>query len=151
MFRSTIHALGKSKISLKYPKPLDVKTIELRKFPRISFDPNKECFVTLSFRNFSVGQDDYELNFQLLDISQNGLCLIVSTQNKSLMQDYSYDLYLTHLSNTEISTPIELEKKYIEPFRYRKNGKSVFSLRVGMKLLKKLDKDTMDNFVKENF
>ena len=148
MFRSSITKISKNLITLNFPLVVDVKTIELRGEPRISFDLSDEYFVSLGVIHDGKWQKEQVLRFPVVDISESGVCLLVSDQNKNFLKN-SLVLIITHLGGVELDKPVSLEQKYSTPFRYRKNGKSFFNIRVGFSLSEKLPQDKISAFMDE--
>lgn len=150
MFRSSIATINKNEISLNFPLFADVKTIEMRGEPRIGFDLKIEKFVTIGVLHLGQLQNEQSLKFQIMDISESGLCVLVSDKNKNFLTN-SLNLALIQLGGLELDNPIILSQKYSSPYRYRKDGKSIYCIRVGFELEEKITKNQIKIFIDESF
>jgi hypothetical protein len=148
MFKANIVQQYGSYITIGNPSHESVKTIELRAEPRIAFDLEEDTLITLTITRNELAQKDHILRFQVVDISDSGICLLVSNQNKKFMED-STEMYITHLGPIKLQEKIPLEKQYIRDFRYKKSGKNIFSNRVGFKLTLKFDPSDLASFLKQ--
>lgn len=142
MFRSSIAKLSGSLVTLNFPLVADVKTIELREEVRINFDLSEERFITIGMLHNGKWNKEQALKFQLLDISESGVCVLVTDENKNYLQN-SKVLAITHLGSMELSMPVFMIQKYASKFRYRKNGKGYFRIRIGFKLKDKIKKEIL--------
>ena len=149
MFRSKMAKMIGDKVTLRFPLVADVKTIELRSEARTFFDLNEERFLSLAVLHNGIIQKEQIIKLQVIDISESGLCVLVSDKNKNFIQS-SLILVLTHLGSEELNKPISLSQKYSSKFRYRKNGKGYFRIRVGFELQEKLKKSILSEFIYAN-
>ncbi len=146
MFKTKIKKIGTNSIITDIPHGDNVKTIELRAETRISLDLNEERLVSLSFVHKGKEETENELRFQVVDISDSGISLIVSNQNKNFIENCQ-EFVLTHLAGQKLSEPIKLEKRHMADFRYKKLGKIINSNRVGFKLNSKFIRDELISFI----
>jgi hypothetical protein len=147
MFKAKIIQVNGTYISISNPTCETVKTIELRSEPRTPFDLEEDKLITLTIIRNELAQKDHMLRFQVVDISESGICLLVSNQNKRFMEE-SFEMYITHLGKIELKKPIPLQRQYIKDFRYKKLGKNVFSNRIGFKLTIKFEPTELTDFLK---
>lgn len=114
--------------------PVEIKTMELRAFPRLAFQANDDKVVSVK-PSLSGNRDaGNELQVRAVDISQYGLGLLVSEQNRSFLKNNRI-LWLTKLGDETLDYPILAEVVYmnneIEPKFQMKRQKD---LKVGLKL-----------------
>lgn len=133
--------------SIHFAFPLEVKTLELRLSPRHQFLPNEDRVV--SVRPSLTGKKDQgaELNFRALDISSQGLGLMVSEHNRSFLKNNRI-LWITKLGERELSHPFLAEVVYInselEPrFQLRKQK----NLKVGLKISGEIPREMVQQFI----
>lgn len=117
--------------SIHFAFPEMIKTQELRHFPRHSFTPHQDKFVTIR----SSGRDGgNELKVRAMDISQFGLGLVVSEQNRNFLKNNRI-LWITGLQDIALENPVLAEIVYmnseIDPKFISKKQKS---LKVGLKI-----------------
>ncbi len=117
-----------------FPFPAEVKTLELRTNPRHHFGPQIER--TVSFRPSIMGKRESgsELQVRALDISEQGLGLLVSEQNRSFLKNNRI-LWITRLQNDILEYPVLAEVVYLNSevdarYLHRKQKE----LKVGLKL-----------------
>lgn len=147
MLKSTILDQRGSYITISNPSTQAVKTIELRSEQRIPLDIEEEKLITLTITRGELAQKEHVLRFQVVDISESGICLLVSNQNKKFMEESS-EVYITHLGPNKLEEPIAVSRLYIKDFRFKKLGKNVFSNRVGFKLSEKFCPEELHDFLK---
>ncbi len=138
MFKTSISEILGSYITVSNPINDSVKTIELRNESRVSFDLNEETLITMSIIRKEVTKGERILRFQISDISESGICLLVSNQNRQFIED-SREIYITHLGSHKLEEPMPVIRQYTEDFRFKKLGKNSFTNRVGFKLDEKFD------------
>lgn len=121
--------------SINFSFPEVIKTQELRGKPRHTFKAAQDKFVKLKSTMSSGAIDGgSELNVRALDISENGLGLIVSEQNRNFLKNNRI-LWVTGLENMNLPNAVLAEVIYInsevEPqFQIKKQK----SLKVGLKI-----------------
>lgn len=120
---------------LHFSFPELVKTQELRKHPRLSFTPNQEKFVTLKSSATSLrGDTGNELKVRAMDVSEYGLGLVVSEQNRNFLKNNRI-LWITGLQDQTFDHPVLAEVVYmnseVDPKYISKKQKS---LKVGLKV-----------------
>lgn len=121
--------------SLNFSFPEMIKTMELRNKPRHTFKAAQDKFVTLKSTISSGAADGgSELKVRALDISETGLGLIVSEQNRNFLKNNRI-LWVTGLENMNLPHSVLAEVIYInsevEPQFQIKRQKS---LKVGLKI-----------------
>ena len=72
---------------LHFSFPELIKTQELRKFPRHTFRLSQDKFVTLRSSSPNFREGGGELKVRAMDISQYGLGLVVSEQNRNFLKN----------------------------------------------------------------
>jgi hypothetical protein len=130
-YRSTVFKITQfrqTQSSVHFPFPEEIKTLELRSNPRQQFPPDKEKVISLR------PHAGNELHVRALDISQNGLGLIVSEFNRSFFKN-NRTLLVTKLGEHCLTQPIHGEVVYIKNeaesrYQIRKQKE----LKVGLKL-----------------
>jgi|LULF01.1.fsa_nt_gb hypothetical protein len=147
MFKTVIERIEGKYVFIKLPKANDIKTIELRSEPRTSVDLNQEILITLSIMKGNSTYNQHVLRFQLVDISNSGICLLISNQNKIFIEQ-SDELMITHLGSVELKRPIKINMQYMLDYRYKKQGKNIFSNRAGFKLDEKFLEEELGEFLK---
>lgn len=121
--------------SLYFSFPEMIKTLELRKTPRHMFKPAQEKYVTLRSSVTGPMRDTgSELKVRAMDISENGLGLVVSEQNRNFLKNNRI-LWVTGLQDRTLDYPVLAEVVYInsevDPKFVIKKQKS---LKVGLKV-----------------
>ena len=121
--------------SLSFALPEHVKTQELRGCPRHSFKAEQEKFVTLkSSLKDSTSELGGKLNVRAMDISEYGLGLVITEQNRNFLKNNRI-LWITGLQDTQLSSPIPAEVMYLNSevdskFQIKKQK----TLKVGLKV-----------------
>lgn len=120
--------------SIHFPFPAEIKTLELRAFPRHQFLPNQDKTIGLKPTLSGGRESGNELFVRAVDISQYGLGLIVSEQNRSFLKNNRI-LWVTKLGDYQLDHPILAEVVYmnneIDPrFQIRRQKE----MKVGLKL-----------------
>jgi hypothetical protein len=120
--------------SVHFAFPEEIKTLELRSYPRHQFLPDKEKVISLK-PSLAGGRDTgTELRVRALDISQYGLGLIVSEFNRSFLKNNRI-LWVTKLGVHHLNHPVLAEVVYINnevESRYQMRKQK--ELKVGLKL-----------------
>jgi hypothetical protein len=119
---------------LHFSFPELIKTQELRTFPRHSFKPSQDKFVTLRSSSPNMREGGGELKVRAMDISQFGLGLVVSEQNRNFLKNNRV-LWITGLQDQVLDHPVLAEVIYINSevdpkFMYKKQK----TLKVGIKI-----------------
>jgi hypothetical protein len=132
VFKVTDFRRGPTSIHFSFPK--EIKTQELRLFPRQQFLPNQERHVSLRPAATTTRDSGNDLQARVLDISESGVGLIVSETNRFYLKNNRI-LWLNKLGETPLDYPIICEVVYINTevdskFQTRKQKE----LKVGLKL-----------------
>ena len=150
-YRDTVFKISdfrKNTGALHFTFPELVKTQELRKNPRITFKREQEKFVTLkSSLNFGAKDLGSELKVRAFDISETGLGLIISEQNRSFLKNNRI-LWITGLQNDFFEAPVVAEVIYmntdVDPgFQIKKQK----ILKVGLKISGNFPEDIFSHFI----
>ncbi len=150
-FRTSVFKILKfrqNQDSLYFPFPDLIKTIELREFPRHVFRAVQEKYVTLRATQNDVSIDTgNELKVRAMDISVQGLGLVVSEQNRSFFKNNRI-LWITGLQEMRLVHPVLAEVVYInsevDPQYQIKKQKS---LKVGLKISGTFQEDIYHHFI----
>ena len=137
-----------SYITIDFPDIKSTQTIESRSEVREYFDLADDVLVTLLIKKPTKGQIDHVLRFQIADISNSGICLIISNQNKKFMEDAT-EMFITYLGSVKLEKPISIQRLYIKDFRYKKLGKNLFSGRCGFRLASEFVPGELAGFLKK--
>jgi hypothetical protein len=133
--------------SVSFPFPAEIKTRELRHALRYQLTGNKEKFVIL--KPISRTDNATEIKVRAQDISQHGIGLIVSEQNRSFIKNNRI-IWVTKLQDIELATPILAEVVYlnseVDP-KVANPNKKVKELKVGLKLSGTIPQDVLNEFV----
>jgi hypothetical protein len=137
---------GRRQVQFQLPK--EIKTLELRAYPRHLFRPEEERLI--SFRPSVPGNRDSgsELTFRVLDVSQYGLGILVSEQNRFFLKNNRI-LWMTHLGDHKLEYPILAEVTYFtSEGGYKSHLKSHKELKVGLRLSGMIPTPVFDQFTK---
>lgn len=148
-FRSTIfkgELLGQKDGYIFVNVPDEIQYEELREFPRFSFGPEEDRAATIGIDSSLVSQSVYTIKVKLLDISQTGMGMIVSSANHDLIR-YN-DIQLLSLGDYNFSEGIASEVMYSAGHSYRFNGKRVKGHRIGTRFASYIEQDIIDSFVR---
>lgn len=129
--------------------PIHVKTQELRSFARKKFKPKDDKVVTFSMANDITFGARQSLSFQVVDISQIGVCILISDKNKQLIET-SDELYITQLGAFELPEPVQIDLKYLSRIRFRSKGKTKLSNRAGISFSQKIPENFLNDFYINN-
>lgn len=134
-YRTSVFKISKfrqTQNTLSFSFPDLIKTEELRTYPRHTFKVAQDKFVTL--RSSTAKENGSELKVRAIDISETGLGLVVSEQNRSFLKNNRI-LWITGLQDTSLEKPVLAEIVYmnseIDPKYIIKKQKS---LKVGLKI-----------------
>jgi len=144
LFKGKVVSIDQSVISVYLPE--EIKTLELRQNKRIAFMPKDEKKIYLELAPEITSERVYQLAFTALDVSTGGVSIIVSDNNKQLVESSGKQL-LTALGGFELEKPVLLDLRYSQTFRYRIRGKTFLSNRYGFKFLEDIDQSVLDQFI----
>lgn len=114
--------------------PTEVKTLELRAFPRHMFLPNQDKVVSLKPSLSGNRESGNELQVRALDISQYGLGLLISENNRSFLKNNRI-LWVTRLGEYSLGQPVLAEVVYLNnEVDARYQNRKQRDLKVGLKL-----------------
>ena len=134
--------------SIHFSFPVELKTQELRTKPRHQFDVNTDKAITIKPSITAGGKDTApELTVRVFDVSESGIGLMVSEQNRSYLKNNRI-LWLTKLGGETLANPLLAEIVYINneidpKFQKRKQK----DLKVGLKLSGTLPTDIYNKFI----
>ncbi len=122
-----------------------IKTQELRNYPRLKFRAAQDKFVTL--RSSTARESGSELKVRAMDISESGLGLVVSEQNRNFLKNNRI-LWVTGLQDSTLEHPVLAEVVYmnseVDPKFVMKKQKS---LKVGLKVSGAFPEDIYRRFL----
>ena len=146
-YRTSIFKIGEfrqNQDSLHFSFPELIKTEELRTTPRHKFRAAQDKYITL--RSSSGRENGSELKVRTMDVSESGLGLVVSEQNRSFFKNNRV-LWLTGFQESTLVHPVLAEVVYInsevEPEFIIKKQKS---LKVGLKISGTIPEDLYSRF-----
>lgn len=110
VFKVSDYKEGKNTLHFAFPK--EIKTLELRSFPRYVFSHEKEK--SISIRPSLAGNREHgsELQVRALDISQYGFGVLVSEHNRQFLKNNRI-LWVTQVGLSKLDHPILAEVVYI--------------------------------------
>lgn len=127
--------------------PAEIKTLELRAFPRHMFLPNQDKVISLKPSLSGNRETGNELQVRALDISQYGLGLIVSESNRSFLKNNRI-LWVTRLGDWGLQHPVLAEVVYMNnEVDTRYQGRKQRDLKVGLKLSGFFPSEIYDHFI----
>lgn len=130
VFKVSEYRQGHDSVYFSFPEL--IKTQELRFNPRQNFRASQEKFVTL--KSLNSNDAGSELKVRAMDVSETGLGLVVSDQNRHFLKNNRI-LWVTGLQESKLDHPVLAEVVYInqevDPKFVIKRQKS---LKVGLKL-----------------
>lgn len=144
LFKGHVVAVEHDIITVYLPE--EVKTLELRGAPRTHFMPKDEKKVHMEVAQEITSDKSYHMAFTALDISETGISLIVSDNNKNLIESSGKHV-LTDLGSIHLEKSILLDLRYGQAFRYRVRGKTYMSNRFGFKFLYPIDPAILNQFI----
>lgn len=144
VFKVVHFRVGQSSIHFSFPK--EIKTQELRTYPRKSFLANVEKVISLKP---STGGTDKgpEIQVRALDISQFGLGLLVSEYNRSFLKNNRI-LWITKLGDKVLEYPVLGEVVYMNnDVDSKLSTRKQKEIKVGLKLSGVFPLDTYQQFI----
>lgn len=126
--------------------PEEVQTLELRAQPRQKFKPSDARYVTISVGVQLMAGASQALKYQLVDISKNGISIVVSPKNIKYFED-GITFKLTTLMDHELLHKLDMQLIYFRPIKYRQKGKIVSGFRVGLKIYQSLTDLDLQRFL----
>lgn len=147
VFKITKYRQNQDTIYFSFPEL--IKTEELRMFPRHTFKPIQEKYVSLrSTMNDVAKEGGNELKVRAMDVSEHGLGLVVSEHNRNFLKNNRI-LWITGLQDMKLVYPVLAEVMYInsevDPKFLIKKQKS---LKVGLKISGTFQEDVYQHFLK---
>jgi hypothetical protein len=143
VFKGEVVSIEGDIVTIYFPK--DVKAQELRSSPRQEFRVKDDKNVILKIAPKVESDKSIDLIFKVLDISKEGICLVVSDNNRQYLKNTKKHL-LTHLGEMELPKGVFLELKYIQRYRYRHLGQLHIVNRAGFQLVGDFDKSLYKEF-----
>jgi hypothetical protein len=126
--------------------PDEVKLEELREFPRFTFDSLQDKMATLSMESELVSGSMFNLKVKLADISLKGMGIIVSYPNAELLKNN--EIFLSELGKHQFDTNIKANIMYNKHFSYRKDGKNIKCMKMGVNLEDSISQNVIDTFIR---
>jgi hypothetical protein len=125
--------------------PEEVKAKELRANPRTKFKPKDGKRVSMSLAVGIMSKSAATLDFQVIDLSEKGMSIVVSDENLEMIKN-SPKILLDKLGTFDLTFKIPVELVYAHRLRYRYKGSIIKGNRVGFRFQDKLKKSFIDNF-----
>lgn len=146
VFKATTYR--RSQNSVHFAFPTELKTQELRSKPRHQFAPDKIQSISLKPSLNSLRKDaGHELTVRAFDISEDGIGLIVSEQNRSYLKNNRI-LWVTRLMDQVLEYPVLAEVVYINnDVDPKYQTKRLKELKVGIKLSGVFPTDLYQKFI----
>ena len=143
MFKTQVIRIERDVLSLELP--FKIMAIDSRKNPRFVFSLKEDKQVKLKVIVQNNTNLNSELVFKILNISKGGICLIISDNNKVII-DNSIELYLTAIGQHRLDHEIKVDLCYMHRFRYRDKGKLNQVYRAGFELKDLLSDEDLATF-----
>lgn len=146
VFKVSEYRPGQNAIHFSFP--VEIKTQELRGKSRHQFSPGDDRSVVMKPSLTNLNRDSgHELKVRVMDVTQNGMGLIVSEHNRSFLKNNRI-LWITQLQGTQLTYPILAEVVYINneidaKFQNRKQKE----LKVGVKLSENFPQEIYQQFI----
>lgn len=145
VFKVTEYSARQNSIHFGFPK--EIKTLELRGNSRIPTHPDKIKTVSLKPTLTGLRDTGHELQVRVIDISQNGLGLLISEQNRAFLKNNRI-LWVTQMGEEKLRSPVLGEVVYMNSdFDPKYQTKRQKELKVGLKLSGILPQDIYYNFI----
>lgn len=112
--------------------PSEVKTLELRDNPRQKFKPSEGKFITVQVRSELLASATQALKFQVIDLSESGVSLVVSEKNIRYFEA-GRTFNATTLMEHELVQKQSMDLIYYQQFKFKSKGKITSAYRVGLK------------------
>jgi aspartate carbamoyltransferase regulatory subunit len=125
--------------------PNEVKTIEMRENFRFKFKPSASKHVTLSFDVDLMMKAKKEGTFQVIDVSDTGISIVVSEKYLEHFIDNT-EIMIKRLQDMDLSSPYSLQFVYHQKFRFKSKGRIQTAYRVGFKTLIPISKIHLEYF-----
>lgn len=140
-----LRCLNKSYNEISIILPDEIQAVEYRTFPRTRFKPTDTKLGTIVLSSEITQTSTQALKFNILDLSESGLSVMVSDKNKELLiRSNSY--YLTHLGDVELPNPVPLDFIYLKNHMVKNKGRTHRSNRAGFRMAHFIDKEFITIF-----
>lgn len=143
VFKVSIVNIVNSQVTFNIPK--EVQTLELRADPRQKFKPSDGKYITIQVGVELIAKATQSLKFQVIDVSENGVSIVVSDKNIRYFED-GVSFKLTTLMDYELIPKIDMELIYFQQLKFKQKGRVVTGYRVGLKFKKPLTTMQLSNF-----
>lgn len=145
VFKVSSYREGADGVHFSFPQ--EMKTLELRAFPRHQFHPNQEQTVALKPSLAGNRDQGHELQVRVLDISPTGIGLIISEHNRSFLKNNRI-LWVTQLGSHKLGHPVLAEVVYMNnEVDLKFSGRRQKELKVGLKLSGFFPEDIYQSFL----
>lgn len=140
VFKVTQYKVEKGTLHFSFPQ--EIKTLELRQHPRTVFHPNRDKTVSLRPSLGNHRDSGNGLNVRVMDVSNYGMGLIVSEQNRAFVKNNPI-VWITHLDQVQLHYPVLAEVVYMSSETNRKQK----DLKIGLKISGVLPKENLSKFL----
>ena len=131
--------------TVTFSLPREVKTIEMRDNYRFKFKPSDGKHATLTFNVDLVMKAKRATTFQVIDICENGISIVVSEKDLSNFVDNG-EVTINRLQDMDLSSPYPLEFIYHQKFRFKSKGRIQTAYRIGFKISEPVSKIHLEYF-----
>ena len=134
--------------SIHFSFPVEIKTQELRGKNRHQFTPGDDRSVIIKPSLTNLNRDSgHELKVRVMDVSENGMGLIVSEHNRSFLKNNRI-LWVTQLQGVPLEYPILVEVVYINnEIDSKFLNRKAKELKVGIKLSDSFPQNVYQQFI----
>jgi hypothetical protein len=133
--------------AIHFAFPTEIKTLELRSSPRLMFHPNQDKVISLKPSLSGNRESGNELQVRALDISEYGLGVLISENNRSFLKNNRI-LWVTKLGDMNLNYPLLAEVVYMNnEVDARFHNRKQRDLKVGIKLSGIFPSDIYQHFI----
>lgn len=144
IFKGYVKDITSTEVSIEIPQ--EIKTTELREYPRLKFNINEERFVGIGIHSNLVKGASQQLKTRLIDISIFGMGLFVSEENINFFQ-VGNEVFLESLGDIDLIKRHPAQVKYTQKQKIKVDGKIIKGHKVGVKFSLAISQEKLDNYL----
>ncbi|MDA8791622.1 hypothetical protein N9N67_00175 [Bacteriovoracaceae bacterium] len=144
IFKGKVLSYSGESITMSIPD--EIKTTELREYPRFNFISDAEKYVVVGVVTDFMRNATQSLKVKLFDISTNGFGAVISEGNKKFFYQGAY-VYLEMMDSLKVDPKRLGEVVYLETMTFRNAGKQQKGFKVGIKLIQPLTNNFLSFYV----